>query len=253
MKELLARFSDAVQKHTAVTTMPVAVKIVRNGESRPQKFREPLKDHGGKMAVCQAMTAVRTIGWSFAVGEKDHACPFPSIFLGHLDPAKFLDGTAAGFYQEDIELGRTMEASYPRWPMGTVNEVWLAQAARAEFEPDLAVVYGMPAQILILIQAANYGNAKGIKSSSHGRLGCSTWLAGVIQSGECTYMVPGPGERVFGGTQDHEMSFAVPAPKIEKLIEGLEYVRKTGAFRYPVPNLQILNEPKLPPKYEALK
>ena len=40
--------------------------------------------------------------------------------------------------------------------------------------------------------------------------------------GEFTYMVPGPGERVFGGTQDHEMSFAIPVGRIENLITGLE-------------------------------
>jgi hypothetical protein len=62
-------------------------------------------------------------------------------------------------------------------------------------------------------------------------------------------MLPGVGERVFGGTQDFEMSFAVPYSKFENLIAGLKYVRKQGAFRYPVPNLAILNEPKMPKEY----
>ncbi len=62
-------------------------------------------------------------------------------------------------------------------------------------------------------------------------------------------MVPGPGERVFAGTQDDEMSFAVPYPKIDALIEGLEYIRSKGAFRFPVPNLGVLSEPRIPEKY----
>jgi hypothetical protein len=65
-------------------------------------------------------------------------------------------------------------------------------------------------------------------------------------------MVPGVGERVFGGTQDFEMSFAVPYSKFENFIEGLKYIRKQGAFRYPVPNLAILNEPKMPREYYTL-
>ena len=103
-----------------------------------------------------------------------------------------------------------------------------------------------------LLTAANFRHGPGIKSVSSGRGGCSTWIAGVSQSGECTYMLPGVGERVFGGTQDHEMSFAIPCGKFEHIIEGLKYVRKQGAFRYPVPNLAILSEPTMPKEYYSL-
>jgi hypothetical protein len=65
-------------------------------------------------------------------------------------------------------------------------------------------------------------------------------------------MIPGPGERIFAGTQDHEMSFAIPYPKFETVINGLKYVKDQGAFRYPVPNLGILSEPKMPEKYYSL-
>ena len=65
-------------------------------------------------------------------------------------------------------------------------------------------------------------------------------------------MIPGPGERIFAGTQDHEMSFAVPYPRFRQLAQGLAHVRKGGAFRYPVPNLAILNEPRMPEKYYAI-
>jgi uncharacterized protein (DUF169 family) len=139
-----------------------------------------------------------------------------------------------------------MEATYPRWPFGAYQEVWLSPLKKGEFAPDLAVVYGNPAQILALIQAANFQKGTGIKSSSTGRLGCSLWLAGVVQTGESTYMVPGPGERVFAGTQDQEMSFAVPSSDFERLPAGLEYIGQKGAYRYPVPNLSALSEPKIP-------
>jgi hypothetical protein len=65
-------------------------------------------------------------------------------------------------------------------------------------------------------------------------------------------MIPGPGERIFAGTQDHEMSFAIPYSKFENVINGLQYVKNQGAFRYPVPNLAILSEPKMPEKYYIL-
>jgi uncharacterized protein (DUF169 family) len=111
------------------------------------------------------------------------------------------------------------------------------------------VVDGNPAQIVLLIQAANCSSRTGSSSFSFGRAGCTGWLAGVIQSGACTYMVPGPGECVFAGTQDHEMFFAITAGRFEEVTHGLEYVRKQGMFRYPVFNLQVLKEPVFPEKY----
>ncbi len=45
------------------------------------------------------------------------------------------------------------------------------------------------------------------------------------------------------------MSFAIPYAKFEQIIAGLKYIRKQGAFRYPVPNLSILSEPKMPKEY----
>ena len=65
-------------------------------------------------------------------------------------------------------------------------------------------------------------------------------------------MIPGPGERIFAGTQDHEMSFAIPYSKFENVMNGLQYVTEKGAFRYPVPNLAILSGPEMPEKYYIL-
>lgn len=253
MDERTARLGDALETHCRLATRPVAVKLAREGEVPPGKFRRPRRDLGHPLAVCQGLTLARTLGWALAFDRDDHACPLPRVFLGHIPPERFLEGVAADFYQDEPEAKRAMEASYPRWPGGAVQEVWLAPIDRCGFVPDAVVAYGNPAQILTLIQGANYGHGPGIRSTSSGRYGCSAWLAGVVQSGECTYLVPGPGERVFAGTQDHEMSFAVPYPRFDRLIEGLGYVRSRGAYRYPVPNLAVLAEPRIPESYRGVE
>ena len=252
MKKNIEEFSTAIEKQLRVATMPVAIKLVKATEEPPPKAKYPLKNFGHKIAVCQGMTIARTLGWMIAFRKEDHACPLASVFLGHVSPAPFLDGAIAGYYQDRDECGMRMEQSFPRWPVNSIHETWLCPVNRCDFEPDLAVVYGNPAQILLLIQAANFGHGEGVKSSSAGRGGCAAWIAGVLQSGECTYMIPGPGERIFAGTQDHEMSFAIPYSKFENVINGLQYVKDQGAFRYPVPNLAILSGPKMPEKYYIL-
>ena len=252
MKKNIEELSSALEKYLRIATMPVAIRLVRETEDPPPKAKYPLKNFGHKIAVCQGMTIARTIGWTIAFTKEDHACPLASVFLGHVDPTPFLKGAIAGYYQNQDDCGKRMEQSFPRWPVNLIRETWLCPINRCDFEPDLAVVYGTPAQILPLIQAANFGYGPGVRSSSTGRGGCATWIAGVLQSGECTFMIPGPGERIFAGTQDHEMSFAIPYSKFENIINGLQYIRDQGAFRYPVPNLAILSEPKVPETYYAL-
>ncbi|MGE5841777.1 MAG: DUF169 domain-containing protein [Deltaproteobacteria bacterium] len=253
MDELTDRLRETLEDHCRPATMPVAIKLVKEGNAPLPKAKYPLDHAGHRMAVCQGMTLARTIGWVMAFRDKDYACPLPRVFMGHIEPDALLQGAIADYYQDDPECQKIMEATYPKWPLDAYKEIWLAPMNRCEFVPDLAVAYGNPAQVLALIQGANYGIGSGIKSASSGRFGCSTWIAGVVQAGECTYMVPGPGERVFAGTQDHEMSFAVPYSRFGQLIEGLKYVRSKGAYRYPVPNLAILSEARIPEKYHSIE
>ena len=48
------------------------------------------------------------------------------------------------------------------------------------------------------------------------------------------------------------MSLAIPYSKVENFIDGLEHIGRKGAYKYPVPNLAILSEPKFPKDYYSL-
>jgi uncharacterized protein (DUF169 family) len=252
MSDLSVKLHDALKKYGGFPTLPVGIRMVRSDEEAPKKARYPLRDIGNRIAVCQGLTLARTIGWTLAFEKEDHGCPLSLVFIGHVHPDSFLEGTVSDYYQDDEASAKLMEDTFPRWPVDEVKQIWLSPLQKCEFEPDVAIVYGNSAQILTLIHAANYRKGSGISSMSTGRGGCSNWIAGVIQSNECTYNIPGPGERIFAGTQDHEVSFAIPYRRFESVIHGLEYVRKKGAFRYPVPNLTVLSEPKFPKEYYEL-
>lgn len=252
MDDSTNRLFEALEKHCRLATIPVAIKLAKDGEIPQKKSKYPIDDVGNRLAVCQGMSIARTYGWAMAFRKQDHACPLPGVFMGHTKPDIFLEGSLAEFYQDDTECMRAMEGSYPKWPFNSYKELWLAPVTKCGFVPDLVVAYGTPAQILTLIQGANFRHGTGINSVSTGRYGCSAWIAGVLQADACTYMVPGPGERIFAGTQDHEMSFAVPHSKFDGLTKGLIYVRSKGAYKYPVPNLSYLSEPRLPKKYYGI-
>jgi uncharacterized protein (DUF169 family) len=245
----IGKLVEAFDTHCRLATSPVAIRLAEKGDTAPQKARYPRQHVGHRLAVCQGMTLARTMGWTLVFGKEDHACPFPRIFMGHVPADRFLDGAVADYYLDDAERMRAMEASYPRWPADCYHEIWLAPLKACDFQPDLVVAYGNPAQILAMIHGANYAVGTGVKSVSSGRFGCSTWIAGIPQSDQCTYAVPGPGERVFAGTQDHEMSFGVPSSKFETFTAGLDYVSSRGMYRYPVPKMGSLAEPRIPEKY----
>jgi uncharacterized protein (DUF169 family) len=227
--------------------------MATEGESITQRAKRPVDDSGNRLAACQGISIARTFGWTLVFDRKDHACPLASVAAGHIEPEEFREGAASSLYQDDVEVAKKMESGYPLNPVGSVNEIWMSALERCEFDPDLVVVYGTPAQILVLIHAANYGHGPGIGSSSTGRFGCASWIAGAVRSGECEYIIPCSGERVFAGTQDHEMSFLIPSPRFKPVLDGLAVMRKKGTYRYPVPNLGLFFTPKLPETYLALE
>jgi len=47
-------------------------------------------------------------------------------------------------------------------------------------------------------------------------------------------IVPGNGDRVWAGCQDHEMIMAIPGPDLADVVDGLEKTHRKG-IRYPIP------------------
>jgi uncharacterized protein (DUF169 family) len=252
MMDELKDLNEALEKYLRVSSFPVGIRLAREGDKIPQKGRYPLKDIGHRLALCQGVNLVRIYRWTMVFSKEDHACPGALVYLGHISPKSYLKGGVSTLYVENEEIGKKMEATYPLMPEGSVAEVWIAPLDLCQFDPDVAVIYAMPGQIVALIQAANFRKGTGIHSRSTGRGACASWLIGTVQSNECTYVVPGGGEKIFGGTQDHEMAFSVPRSKFKDIIEGLEYVRKQGGFRFPIPVFGTMAEPKFPEKYKSI-
>ena len=98
-----------------------------------------------------------------------------------------------------------------------------------------------------LIHGALYNEGGAVQSSSMGRLGCATIIT-VMKNDECRYLVPGNGDRIFGMTQDYEMTFLMPASKIETVLDGLAKTHK-GGIRYPVTSFFNF-QATFPPSYQ---
>jgi len=236
----MATVSDldkALSTYFRPLTFPVAIKMLKSEAEIPEKTRRPFKQMGKKVAICQGIGMARKYGWAVAMGKEDMACALGAAPFGFFQNIDFFNegNMAAGMFTASKEIGKTEEDLVSRFEHGTYEFILVAALDKVNFEPDLYMVYGNPAQIMRLIQGALYNTGGSVKSAAMGRLGCSTIIT-VMKENECRYVIPGNGDRIFGMTQDDEMAFFIPPSKVDTLIDGLEKTHKAG-IRYPITSL----------------
>lgn len=243
------QFNETLARYVRPQSFPVAVRMCSSLEELPEKVQFPKRHLGFLMPICQAVGMARRYGLTMAVGLEDMNCPIGALVLGFV-PAKkrFLAGefvmapipkeSFAGFIQ-----------GLRRLEYGKYKYVLLAPIHRANFQPDLVITYGLPAQIALLAQAAVIMTGKSLHTRPSIGAVCSPVFAATMLSNECQLVVPCAGDRIFGSTQDHEIAFSIPQGELEEVMRGLEVCYKTGTYRYPtVTNLRF--EGEFPESYQ---
>ncbi len=245
----LKELNQALNTYIRPLTFPVSIKMVKSEDELPDRTRRPFAKTGKKIAICQGIGMARKIGWAIAMGKEDMQCSLgaaPFGFFKNID--YFNEGNiAAGMFTASQELGKKQEALVDRYEHGTYSHLLVAPIARTAFEPDMFMIYGSPAQMMRLIQAALYNTGGAVHSSAMGRLGCAAIIT-AIKKDECRYIVPGNGDRIFGMTQDYEMAFLLPPSKVDDVLDGLLKTHKAGV-RYPVTSFFDF-QATFPPAYQ---
>ncbi|MBM3142315.1 MAG: hypothetical protein FJ005_04610 [Chloroflexi bacterium] len=245
----LQKINEALNTYIRPGAFPVAVKMTSSASEVPEKARMPKRDLGVTMAVCQGIAIARRLGWLMAMGKEDMLCPPGALGLG-LVPAKekFLDGSFnVPFWLKSQDMRAKMNRNLPRLEYGKYSHVVMAPLHRADFEPQVIIVYGNPAQISRLIQSAVYATAEPIVSSSAGGFACGGEITVPILTDKCQVIITGGGDRAIAQADDHEVAFAAPMSKVEALVEGLEATHKAG-MRYPTPAF-LMYQAQFPPAF----
>lgn len=246
----LTEIEKSLNTYIRPLTFPVAIKMLKSEEEIPEKTRRPFSQMKKKVAICQGIGMARKLGWAVAMGKEDMQCSLGAAPFGFFKNIDFYNegNLAAGMFTASREIGKKEEDLIDRFEYGDYSHILVAPLNRAaSFEPDILMVYGNPAQIMRLIQGALFNEGGAVQSSSMGRLGCSAIIT-VIKKGECRYLVPGNGDRIFGMTQDHEMAFLIPASKVDTVLDGLTKTHKTG-IRYPITSFFNF-QATFPPSYQ---
>ena len=92
----------------------------------------------------------------------------------------------------------------------------------------------MPTQAIRLTQAYLYMEGGMLEFTDAARIGsCHIGIIKTIQTDNPQLVILGNGDRIWGGTEDHEAMYSIPRSKLEMIIEGLEATHKAG-LRYPI-------------------
>jgi len=249
----LARLDAALARYVRPDTFPIGVRMLAEGEPAPERARRPLRDLKVRITTCMGYTMARRYGWAVAMSREDVGCPLSKVVYGLEEEVEyFTQGcTCAEMYTADAEAGARTEAAIAKFSFREYQTIVCAPLARAEFEPQVVVVYGNSAQVMLLVVAALYQAGGRLTSGFAGRIDCSDSVIQTIQTAQPQVILPCYGDRVFGATQDHEMGFSFPIASTDALIAGLEGAYR-GGVRYPIPTY-LRYEPSFPPSYQKLE
>ena len=245
----LKEVEQALNTYVRPLTFPLALKMLKSEDEIPERTRRPFQQMKKKVAICQGIGMARKLGWTVAMGKEDMQCSLGAAPFGFFKNIDFYNegNLAAGMFTASKEIGKKEEDLIDRFDYGLYSHILVAPLNRAGFEPDMLMMYGNPAQIMRLVHGALYNQGGAVQSSAMGRLGCATIIT-AMKKDECRYLLPGNGDRIFGMTQDYEMSFLIPASKIDTVLDGLAKTHK-GGIRYPITSFFNF-QAAFPPSYQ---
>jgi uncharacterized protein (DUF169 family) len=132
------------------------------------------------------------------------------------------------------------QGDYYRIPVG--GAIVLAPLTKQKFEPEVLLVYGNPAQIMMILCGLQKVKYERFSFSFIGEGACSDSLAQCYITGKPSVSIPCTGERSMGGVSDDEIVVALPPGELERAISGLKELAKIGR-KYPIDSIGPLLDP----------
>jgi len=235
----LKQVTETLNQYVRPQRPPLIFRRCQSESDLPEGANMPLRDLGYQVTLCQAIGISSRYGLTLAVGKNDQLCIGGAVVMGALAEVP------EGLPYPPIAAERRLE-------FGKYSHVLMAPAEAAGFEPEVIAVFGNPAQICKLVQAAMFwAGEPSVPNIAGPAAGCGAIMAHALNSNACQFVLHCGGDRTFGGVQDDEVTFAMPWGKVEAVLKGLENLYKMGSgFRYPTA-FDITHRPSLPPMLQV--
>jgi uncharacterized protein (DUF169 family) len=196
-----------------------------------------------RASFCQVPAMVRTIGMTVGATRDnfgDRCARINGLAPTTQKQVAWEANSFAHTWFANVEEARKQMAEYPLVPPG--EAVVLAPLAAGKFYPDVILIYGNPAQMMLLMNGLQFKDYERFQFFFIGEGACADGLAQCYTTGKPALAIPCMGERAFGAVTEDELVMALPPGMMAKVVEGLQALKERG-IGYPVVYLGPLCDP----------
>jgi uncharacterized protein (DUF169 family) len=233
-----------------LATYPVAIKYYKDKSEIPRNVIKPYAI-GKKMSICQTFTMARKFNQSYAISAKDNFCTPASVGHGWVPITKeeFVESQVRqGWHKDEKAERRRAETIYMKNYQNLIalgyRGLITSPLPKTVIKPDTILIFGNGAQITHIIHALNYEHKKkyAVRSNFEG-FGESCGKGGLMPfiTRKCQIVLPGMGDRSFGGVQDYEIGIGMPGEFIFYVLKNLFKTGGKQGLGFPVRGMIPMN------------
>jgi len=141
--------------------------------------------------------------------------------------AEMLSTTWFGSSEEALN----QQIDTPRVPVA--EAIVVAPLSREKFDPDVILIFGNPAQLMMLLCGMQKEKYERFTFHFIGEGACADSLAECYKTQKPQLSIPCYGERSMGQVSDDELLLALPPGEINRATSGMKKLAKIG-FKYPI-------------------
>ena len=224
-------YGKELERRLRLKTFPLAIKMLEKEKDIPEGAQRPGRDLGCRLSACQGFQISRRQGVPLAMLIEDMWCPEAVIGYGFTEPPEyFLEGNNR--FPHDVatlEAGSHYALEFPRFEVGKYIGIVSTSLEKANFEPDLVMIYCDSTQLSLLLLGRENKDGYNLKCNLSSHAACVYGIVPAMQSGDYQIAIPCRGDRYSAMAGDEEIIFTVPKGKLEELMAGLRYVDSTGS------------------------
>jgi uncharacterized protein (DUF169 family) len=244
--------SNEFENHFRLRTKPIAVKMLADETQIPEGALRPLKDMGHHLSLCQAFSLARRQGAAIALLLEDNWCFEPVVGLGFAAPPDiFLDGhNRYPASASSVEAGSRWAHQMPKFEVGKYKGIVVAPLEKANFTPDIVVLYVDASALTHLLIAVNWIDGNDATCVLGGHSACVYAIVPTMKNDQFQVAVPCIGDRKRAVAQEDELIFSFPLDKAQPLLDGLKCTSPTQVG-YPI-KYDLLPEYELAESYKQM-
>lgn len=209
------KYGEELEKHLLLRTSPIAVKMLEKEADIPEGAVRPKKDRGYHLAQCQAFAMSRREGTTVAMLKEDHWCPTAPMAYGFVDQPESIT---------------KWTHPYDRFERGKYVGIVTAPLKKANFLPDVVIVYLKPAQLRGLLLTMPVGDVPTV-SGHFFPPSCGWAVVNPMKTKQYYIVMPDPGEYQRALTEEGDMMFSIPQEKLPAMMTALR-ANEHGPFSY---------------------